>query len=467
MSNSARIVKKIIIQENIVTLSPLRIATGQNDGKIDTLVLKNKQGQAYIPGTSLAGVLRSELSDIYSEELMDKFFGSTAHNGCNQSMLNISDIILKESQIIGRDGVAIDALTCVGKDGAKYDYEAVERGCEGRLKIEVTVREFNRLQNDDERYFAHDGFDDIYFDICATIADLLNNGFNVGSLTTKGFGQIKSKKAADVYVFDFAEAKAADNWLEYLQSGSLKAASVYTAMKNKFAKAADDLYLQVACQLHSSMLIKSDEMEEEDIKKKVSAVQMKSKDDYVIPGTTIKGVLKNRGLNILLILSNNNELAAQRFLDRLMGFSNKNNSYKSRFSVNEVYISPEDMNAKIHGRNRIDRFTGSTIESALFFEKPVWQKHKEMPVVSLSLRIKKCSVEEAGLIMLLLKDLWAGNIFIGSGKSVGRGILLGRYCEIDYHNEHFVIDETDKFSVKGNKDKLESYVQALVGEFNG
>lgn len=55
-------------------------------------------------------------------------------------MIRISDVKLNNVKIIHRDGVAIDDITNVSKDKAKYDFEMIERGAEGLLNIEITVR---------------------------------------------------------------------------------------------------------------------------------------------------------------------------------------------------------------------------------------------------------------------------------------------------------------------------------------
>ena len=65
--SKAKIVEKYVIRTTMKTLAPIRIASGQEDGVTDVLILKNKQNKAFIPGTSLAGVLRAEISDIYGE----------------------------------------------------------------------------------------------------------------------------------------------------------------------------------------------------------------------------------------------------------------------------------------------------------------------------------------------------------------------------------------------------------------
>ena len=118
-------------------------------------------------------------------------------------------------------------------------------------------------------------------------------------------------------------------------------------------------------------------------------------------------------------------------------------------------------------RNRIDRFTGSTIDSALFCEEPVWQQKRDENTITLKACLKNCSQAEAGLMMLLLKDLWLGNMNIGSGRGVGRGVLRGMHCQIDYAGNTYTMENKNGFTLTGNKDELEACVQALVGELNG
>lgn len=139
-NNSAKIVKKVVFNILMQTKSPLRISSGIDDGITDILVLKDKKGRAFIPGTSLTGVLRSKISSIYTEKIVDLLFGSIADDG-NQSMLNISDIVLENTKIINRDGIKINSFTGVSEQGSKYDFEVIDRGSTGSLAIEVTIRE--------------------------------------------------------------------------------------------------------------------------------------------------------------------------------------------------------------------------------------------------------------------------------------------------------------------------------------
>lgn len=471
--SKARIVEKYIIRTAMKTLAPIRIASGQEDGVTDILILKNKQNEAFIPGTSLAGVLRASISDIYGEEAAGQLFGSIKdnENSDEQSMLNISDIVLSGSEIIYRDGVAIDTYRGVGKDGSKYDFEMLDRGSEGELLIEITVR-----QADNEKPmntgFIHSGYETsgaIYKDMAATIADLLTSGVNVGSLTTKGFGLVASKEPAEVVCFDFKGGGGFESWLDYLKHGKITEAEYVGNPLSLTSAAYSTIKVEAAFDLRSSLIIRDYDAAEErndslskDDNKKLSSVQMMSGDSFVIPGTSIKGVLRNRAKKILMTLSGAHNTATDSFLNSLMGFSDKKASSKSRLSVEEVYIAGDALTKHRHSRNRIDRFTGSTVDGALFTEEPVWQQQKGSAPVRLSMTIRNASKAEAGLLLLLVKDLWLGSLAIGGGKSVGRGTLRGRTCKISFEGKEFAINESAGFAVEGDRAELESYVAALI-----
>lgn len=466
MSGLAKITKKYVIRTTVETLAPIRIASGMDDGITDIIILKNKQGKAFIPGTSLAGVLRSAMKNIYGEAAVERVFGHIDNNGGEQSMLNISDIVLDGGNLIYRDGVAIDTYRGVGKTGAKYDFEALDRGAVGELCIEMTVRnqkkplDINYLHND----FALKG--DFYAEMAAAIVDLLTGGISVGSLTTKGFGLMGSQKPAELYCFDFA-AGAADQWLEYITASKLPKA-IYTGMAGKVdAGALNVLTIEAEFGVNSSLIIRDyDEAQEikdaKDDGKNLVAVQMKSGADLIIPGSSIKGALRSRAQKIIMQLSGGAVKEAESFVADVMGFADNAKACKSRLSVKECYISSKKLVPHKQTRNRIDRFTGSTIDGELFTEEPVWQRDKSLAPLKLSLSVNQCSDVEAGLMLLLLKDLWLGMLPLGGGKGVGRGALVGKKCKILYNREVFEINDWNGFVISGDSAKLEQYVKAFV-----
>lgn len=471
MDNSARIIKKIIFNIPIQTYSPLRISSGVDDGITDILVLKDKKGKAFIPGTSITGVLRAKMSNIYGDRAVDRLFGSIDDDG-NQSMVNISDIVLENAKIINRDGIKIDSFTGVSKQGAKFDFEAIDKGATGDLYIEVTLRESclseqnkpNISYRKEHKDFAING--DVYGELTATIADILTEGINVGSLTTKGYGKIKSKEPVKMYVFDFKNPQGAMKWWQYLNEGILQDVA-YTGNKTVAVVSEKDFVMQMEFALTSSMIIRDYDVDTDDEKEKIAAVQMKSGEDFVIPATSIKGVLKSRAYKILMNLNHHDEQEAEDFLDKLMGRETDNKEdkgQKSRLYIDEVYIRPNILHSKKQSRNRIDRFTGGTIDSALFTDKPIWQIDKSKATIAINLQVQNCDEKEAGLMLLVMKDLWLGDLAIGGNKAIGKGVLKGKKCTIQYAGESFLIQDDGGFHVSDNIDKLEAYVQKLSGE---
>lgn len=469
--NSARIIKKIIFNIPMQTYSPLRISSGVDDGITDILVLKDKKGKAFIPGTSITGVLRAKMSNIYGDRAVDKLFGSIDDDG-NQSMVNISDIVLENAKIINRDGIKIDSFTGVSKQGAKFDFEAIDKGATGDLYIEVTLRESclseqnkpNISYRKEHKDFAING--DVYGELTATIADILTEGINVGSLTTKGYGKIKSKEPVKMYVFDFKNPQGAMKWWQYLNEGILQDVA-YTGNKTVAVASEKDFVMQMEFALTSSMIIRDYDVDTDDEKEKIAAVQMKSGEDFVIPATSIKGVLKSRAYKILMNLNHHDEQEAEDFLDKLMGRETDNKEdkgQKSRLYIDEVYIRPNILHSKKQSRNRIDRFTGGTIDSALFTDKPIWQTDKSKDTIAINLQVQNCDEKEAGLMLLVMKDLWLGDLAIGGNKAIGKGVLKGKKCTIQYAGESFLIQDDGGFHVSDNIDKLEAYVQKLSGE---
>lgn len=469
--NSARIIKKIIFNIPMQTYSPLRISSGVDDGITDILVLKDKKGKAFIPGTSITGVLRAKMSNIYGDRVVDRLFGSIDDDG-NQSMINISDIVLENAKIINRDGIKIDSFTGVSKQGAKFDFEAIDKGATGDLYIEVTLRESclseqnksNISYRKEHKDFAING--DVYGELTATIADILTEGINVGSLTTKGYGKIKSREPVKMYVFDFKNPQGAMKWWQYLNEGILQDVA-YTGNNSVAVVSEEDFVMQMEFALTSSMIIRDYDVDTDDEKEKIAAVQMKSGEDFVIPATSIKGVLKSRAYKILMNLNHHDEQEAEDFLDKLMGRETDNKEdkgQKSRLYIDEVYIRPNILHSKKQSRNRIDRFTGGTIDSALFTDKPIWQTDKSKATIAINLQVQNCDEKEAGLMLLVMKDLWLGDLAIGGNKAIGKGVLKGKKCTIQYAGESFLIQDDGDFHVSDNIDKLEAYVQKLSGE---
>ena len=69
--------------------------------------------------------------------------------------------------------------------------------------------------------------------------------------------------------------------------------------------------------------------------------------------------------------------------------------------------------------------------------------------------------------MLLLKDLWTGDLPLGGESSVGRGRLKGKKATLVYKGRMWdFYQENLQLQVKEGESDLESFVQAFIKEEN-
>jgi hypothetical protein len=74
---------------------------------------------------------------------------------------------------------------------------------------------------------------------------------------------------------------------------------------------------------------------------------------------------------------------------------------------------------------------------------------------------------EIGLLLLLLKDLWTGDLPLGGGVSVGRGRLKGVRAEIKTPQDpplSIAVDQAANRLAISDRAALERYVAALCAE---
>lgn len=444
----AQVMERIRITGTLRLESPLLIGAGGTDDRKDETdihVLTDKNNTPFIPGTSLAGVLRDycRRQDSQSGELLFGIIHPKKRSDEDiQSAVSIEDIVLENTAITVRDGVSIDGFTGTGIDGRKFDYEAVERGAKGKLSMLVTLRG-RQLEEPGIRMALQ------------KLLGYMKQGFCLGARTTKGFGQAAVDDLKAV-VYDFSRTDDVHAWLEDRDT-----ANELQPAEPGDVNPQEDLIIEADFALRSSLIVRDYDTDEKNASGQgdISAVQKRSNGDYVIPGTSLKGVLRHQAEYILRVLG-----CPADALDDLMGYVKENSEEKSRsrFYVRECYFKTGVKEAE-QSRNRIDRFTGGTVDTALFTTKPVWQKNAGEKTIKLHYEIRDCADWEAGLALFLLRDLWQGEVALGGEKSIGRGTLQGLHAKIDLDKTHCELGVDGKL-LKGTAADLENYARALVEE---
>ncbi|WP_296864248.1 RAMP superfamily CRISPR-associated protein [Thermosyntropha sp.] len=455
----SKVVGKIVITGILENKSPFVIGSGKGD-IIDVEILKDEKGNPYIPATSFVGALRHHLESnflVENEESFNQFWGfvdADKRNVC-QSHFTVSDLKLigkKDGSLTGiRDGVAIVAKTGIAREKAKYDYEIVNRDLNFRLQAELTLREgFNK---------------EMFLKILKTALSELEQGkVCLGALTTKGFGRFFAK---EIKVYSFEFPRDGEKYLQYLASSKKdKFSAINLAdIPQLIPKETCDFVLKASFSIKSSLIISSYTTDPKDPDK----VHIKYNDKPVLPGTSLKGVIKARSVKIVqTLLEGREENFIQEIknkLDDLFGFADTENEtgkkIKSRMIVEESII--ENIEEAEQTRIKIDRFTGGVVERKLFQSKPIWHKEEN---INLCITIKNAKNWEVGLLLLVLKDLWNEDLPIGGEKNIGRGILIGKEALLKHgKKEYFLKRKNDKeLEIKGSKDELEDYVKSLLQE---
>ena len=132
-------------------------------------------------------------------------------------------------------------------------------------------------------------------------------------------------------------------------------------------------------------------------------------------------------------------------------------------------------------RVAIDRFTGGSLEGALFNEKPAYPlslkelpNKQKRPNLRLRLTLEEPDEAEIGLLLLTLRDFWHGHAALGGETSNGRGTLQGIKARLKFKRATAsstevweVLDKNKRMTIEeGDTTFLESCVQKIQNYAN-
>ncbi|MBK8799135.1 MAG: hypothetical protein IPM07_23785 [Anaerolineales bacterium] len=140
----------------------------------------------------------------------------------------------------------------------------------------------------------------------------------------------------------------------------------------------------------------------------------------VLSGSSLAGALRARALRIAKTVGD--PVQAEKVIACLFGALET----ASRIWVEESEI--HDPIERVVTRLKIDRFTGGAYPNALFSQQPLYSGEETRTTIKL--RVEDPNDADIGIILLLLKDLWTGDLAVGGEASVGRGRLCGKHAEL-------------------------------------
>ena len=365
--------------------TPLR--TGGAGGDTE-LVLRDRQGNAIIQGSSLVGAFRSWLEHTGETAMAKRLFGSQEHSG---HLMVSSGLFDKTAEQALRSRLRINPKAGTADPGGKFDMAHIAAG--SRFTFSLTW-----LGGEETEEMAA---------VEELLAALHSGEIRLGAQKSNGFGRVVLSVWKRTYDLCRAEDRAA--WLEDREDGqpftlpeiSRREQVVFTVIGQ-----SDSVLVREASSEHT--------------KDGSITRNLQEAGKPVIPGSSIKGVVRARAA---LIARWKNWPAEE--VDRIFGRESgpEDNGVAGKVLFEDAYLSP-DRTQKI-SRIRINRFTAGVIRGGLFTEEPVCSK--------LQLRITapaECKLG-CGLLVYALRDLALGLYSLGSGASIGRGRITVETIRIE------------------------------------
>lgn len=392
---------------------------GGSGERTDLMVLRDHEGTPFIPGTSLAGALRSHLADLlggYESEEDNRvaaLFGAAKQREREIEAGYQSPLIVFDARSTGtahaeiRDGVKIDARTGIAEKTKKFDVELLPRGTMFQLRFELVLEE------------RHQGNEDHAGLLVAALSGLADGSISMGGRRSRGLGCVTVAQWRARY-FDLTTQQGWLQWLATEPETSLPDIATelpkHAAIEDKRERFVADLALE----LEGALLIGAPNTTSAG----PDVSHLKSGGQSILSGTSLAGALRNRALRIARVV-HKNEGCAEQWVDRLFGpvfHGTKRSEAERKASRLRVSENPITGETRLQTtRIAIDRFTQAPVDGALLEEEASYGGRVE----KLRLEIRKPRHGERGLLLLLIKDLLDRDLPLGGTSSVGRGVVKG------------------------------------------
>ncbi len=459
------VLERIFIEGVLTLVTPAHFGSGDQAGLADMTLIRDAcdPNLALLTGASIAGALRAYLREVAGgygarhEALSEALFGKIDDQYSIQSWLMVDDALGKPAGVELRDGVAIDPATRTAEDGKKYDVELLAAGTSFALHFEFLLTQENRH---------------LLPVLAVALRGLKRGDIYLGQRKRRGFGQCVVDQW-QVRRFDVADPAGLIGWLEDDRSRLIVNEDICAALGVTGEPVADkrtSWMVDAVFDLPGSLLIRSGGRDtgEPDM---VHLTSKRAGEDAapVLSGTSLAGALRARALRIANTVCGDASLA-RHLVDEMFGRRIKGSQDEpsgSRFTVQEALI--EGSRRLVQSRVKLDRFTGGSFPQALFSQEPAiggvgagLKLHLELRQrVDDPLELRKAHI---GLLLLVLKDLWTGDLPLGGESSVGRGRLRGRCATLTMKDagmeRKWELVQTDG-GLNQTPLELEAFVQAL------
>lgn len=408
---------------DLVNLTPLKIGNGKDE--LDLLIDKNTQ-KPIILGSSIAGAVKNYLIDLKLEGDVNKYLGKEDESRDErESKIYIADAYGSEFKLSTRTGIKRNYKYGTSEDKAKYDMDFIDIDTEFELNFKLFAKNEEELKDEDEL-------------IKNVIEGFKGGNLRLGANKMSGFGKFSVKKV-QARILDLKQRK---DMVSYIMDDK-----DYTTLKlDNFKDRGNQGYIEFDFDgsIIDSMIVKEYQIKENEADCKNMT---NSKDESIIPGTTIKGLFREYNTKILKTLG----LEEKLFLIEDIYGTDAKSGVKTHFIGKVLTSDVVVKNPKycVYNRIKVDRFTGGVVTGGKFDEERVQG--------DIGFRISLKKLEEnnkaaVGLILLTFRDLGLSKLPIGSSSSIGAGRIKGnkltikendKVVKIEFENGKLICNDMD------------------------
>jgi CRISPR/Cas system CSM-associated protein Csm3 (group 7 of RAMP superfamily) len=449
------IVRRYLVEGWLTLETPAHFGNGDVSSFTDMPIARDTcNGSPLLTGASIAGALRAYLRRC-DRDGADRLFGWVSAGDFADSLesaLIVHDAYGHDSLSELRDGVAIDPKTRTAEDKKKFDIELIPADARFELCFELNIAA---------------GEEDLVCALATALHGLETGAIGLGKRKSRGLGQC-SVSSWQLCQYDMCNKAQFLNWLRDDRSHSSTGPSIAKLLAVELINPPQPRFtLSANFALDGSLLIRS-----VDGTGVVDRTHLHSRREGaqrpILSGTSLAGALRARALRIANTLADD-EHKARQFVNVMFGprlaKGEQRELFASHLQVRETVIE-NGRDDLVQSRIKIDRFTGGASDTALFDEQPVFSSPSTNIHIDLTLTNAAQGEQleaEIGMVLLLLKDLWTGDLPLGGESSVGRGRLVGLNGEITIDGATSELGSGEGALVQGtsNLSALEKYVGTL------
>ncbi|HBN57053.1 MAG TPA: hypothetical protein DD414_09785 [Lachnospiraceae bacterium] len=395
MKNPVRYRKYYAVELSLA--SPLAVSGGE-DYESDADLIRNRDGEVFVPGSSLAGALRNYIS---RKEDCERLFGYSQGEEGRMSAVSLSDLYFDRKagiRVSLRDRVKLTEGKTVDN---KFDQEVIETGARGILYLEYVIRK-EQEEVDCEALIA------------SLFQGMQDGEIRFGSDKNRGYGRVRILK---IYEKGFGPEDV-DRWIDFQRKD--RALSDYEARSyedwrqaHKSADAEKYVHIRVPLKQKGGISIRRYSTRPD----KADYEHITCNGQPVIPGSSWNGAIRADAKSIL---SEAGVKKPEKVIGAWFGNLDGEDSCQSVVVVGESIV--RDTVSLPMTRNKINRFDASTVDGALYSEISCMNGKTE-----LELMVRKDAYGEykavMGLLYLVIRDIQKGYVAVGGQAAIGRGIF--------------------------------------------